>query len=273
MQDTHEQRTNIKFCVQLGHTPLQALSMMRKVHGEKAPSQRTLYRWYKRFKQGQTSVLNNPRPGRPVSVRTFSNISNVKSLLNSDRRLTFREISDDLKINQFTTHQIIAKDLKMKRVGATMMPRVLTEEQREKRVKISQEMLSRVCSDEDMLSKVVTMDESWVYGYDPETLRMCSQWKTADEPRPRKVKASKSSFKTMLLLFFDEDGVVHEEYLPQAKSRKKEDKYTVNAEYFIMVLHKFIYSMKTKRPEKVEKGWILHMDNAFPILQTSLGHF
>ena len=31
-----------------------------------------------------------------------------------------------------------------------------------------------------------------------------------------------------------------------------------------MVLHKFIESMKTKRPEKVEKGWILHMDNASP---------
>ena len=125
-------------------------------------------------------------------------------------------------------------------------------------------MLSRVCDDEDMLGKVVTMDESWVYGYDPETLRMCSQWKTANEPRPRKVKLARANMKTMLLLFFDEDGVIHEEYLPQPKSKKREDKVTVNAQYYIMVLHKFLESLRAKRPEKVANGWILHQDNASP---------
>ena len=36
--------------------------------------------------------------------------------------------------------------------------------------------------DPQILSKVVTGDETWCYGYDPETKQALSQWKTPNSP-------------------------------------------------------------------------------------------
>ena len=38
-----------------------------------------------------------------------------------------------------------------------------------------------VSDDENVLKKVITDDESWVYGYDPETKQQSSQWKRPDD--------------------------------------------------------------------------------------------
>jgi len=71
------------------------------------------------------------------------------------------------------------------------------------------------------MSSVITGDESWVYGYDPETKQMSSQWKTATSPRPKKARQVKSNVKTMLIAFFDIDGLVHE-YVPRGQMVNKE---------------------------------------------------
>ena len=129
MEETLKQRINIKFWT---------------------------FRWFNRFKSGESCVKDLARSGRPADVRTFANISRVRGMINSNRRLTIREISEDLKINQKTVNQILTKDLKMKRVGSTLVPRILTEGQKQNRVKISQDMLSMVCTDEELFSKIIT---------------------------------------------------------------------------------------------------------------------
>jgi hypothetical protein len=59
------------------------------------------------------------------------------------------------------------------------------------------------------MPSVITGDESWVYSYDPETKQMSSQRKTASSPRPKKAWQVKSNVETMLIVFFDIDGLVH----------------------------------------------------------------
>ena len=78
------------------------------------------------------------------------------------------------------------------------------------------------------MSSVITGDESWVYGYDPETKQTSSQWKTASSPRPKKVRQVKSNVRTMLIAFFNIDGLVHHEYVPTGQ--------TVNKEFYKTVL-------------------------------------
>ena len=51
--------------------------------------------------------------------------------------------------------------------------------------------------------KVITRDESWVYGYDLKTMALSSQWKSPGSPRPKKSQQSRSNIKTMLTVFFD----------------------------------------------------------------------
>ena len=41
--------------------------------------------------------------------------------------------------------------------------------QKQLRVKVSQDMLDSTNSDPDFMNTIITCDESWVYGYDPET--------------------------------------------------------------------------------------------------------
>ena len=59
--------------------------------------------------------------------------------------------------------------LKLHRVAAKFVPRLLTEEQKQNRVTVSQELLDRSNTDKNFLKNVITGDETWVYGYDVET--------------------------------------------------------------------------------------------------------
>lgn len=47
-------------------------------------------------------------------------------------------------------------------------------------------MLADVADDPDLLKRVITGDETWVYGYDVETKAQSSQWQFSGEPRPKK---------------------------------------------------------------------------------------
>jgi len=60
-------------------------------------------------------------------------------------------------------------DLGLRRVSAKFVPKLLTMEQKQLRLEIAQDMLDCVESDSNFLNTVITGDESWVYGYDPET--------------------------------------------------------------------------------------------------------
>jgi len=68
-----------------------------------------------------------------------------------------------------------------------MVPKEFTEEQKQRRVTICQDLLER---QDDILGRVITGDEIWVYQYDPETKRQIAQWKTANSPRPKKFRRS-----------------------------------------------------------------------------------
>ena len=88
---------------------------------------------------------------------------------------------------------------------------------------------SQICQDlserqYDILGPVITGDETWVYQYDPETKRQSAQWKTANSPRSKKFRQSKSRAKTMLPTFFYIRGIVHYE-LYQAD--KQSTKFTI----------------------------------------------
>jgi hypothetical protein len=62
-------------------------------------------------------------------------------------------------------------------VRAKFVPRFLPQEQKEPRLSISLKLRDRASSDSGFLPNLITGDESWVYGYDPETKMQRSHWK------------------------------------------------------------------------------------------------
>lgn len=62
------------------------------------------------------------------------------------------------------------------------MPKMLTAEQKQLRVDVSEDILDCVRNDPNFLKNVITGDETWVYGHDPETKVQSSQWKHSSSP-------------------------------------------------------------------------------------------
>lgn len=77
---------------------------------------------------------------------------------------------------------------------AKFVPRLLTNDQKEMDVNISQELLDRANVDSSFLKNIITGDETWVYGYDVKTKRQSSQWVGKGSPRP-KIPMSQSNIR------------------------------------------------------------------------------
>ena len=98
-------------------------------------------------------------------------------------QLTVRSIAEQVNIDRETVRKILTEDLDMREVCAKMIPKELSEEQKQRRVTICQDLLER---QDDILGHVITGEETWVHQYDPETKRQNAQLKTANSPQPKK---------------------------------------------------------------------------------------
>jgi hypothetical protein len=89
--------------------------------------------------------------------------------------LTIRKIADELNLTFGTCQAIPTQDLGMRRVSAKLVTRLLTQDQTEHRATACHELLQRAENDATFLPSIITGDELWVNGYDPETKQMSSQ--------------------------------------------------------------------------------------------------
>ena len=77
-----------------------------------------------------------------------------------------------------TCQRVLTKKLGMHHVTAKFVPRILAADHTQQPVKVCTELRQLANDDETFLSRVITGDESWVYGYDSETKQQSSQWKS-----------------------------------------------------------------------------------------------
>jgi len=140
------------------------------------------YEWFKLFKQGRMSVGEDPRPGRPSTSTNDNHVKRVRAVIHGNRRLTVQEVADEVGISIGSCHQIFTEKLQACHVSAKFVPRLLTDNQKENRVDISQKLLANVNGNENFLKSIVTGDETWVYGYDVETKIHPSQWMGKGSP-------------------------------------------------------------------------------------------
>ena len=166
------------------------------------------------------SVSEDPRPGRPSTSAADDHVERVCAVIRGNRRLTVREVADEVDISIESCHQILAEKLQMHRVSAKFMLCLLTDDQKENRVEISQELLASANGNENFLKKIVTGDETWVYGYDVETKMQSSRWMGKGSPRPKKARMSRSKIKVVLVVFFDWKGIIHYEFVPHGQMVK-----------------------------------------------------
>ena len=72
-------------------------------------------------------------------------------MIRGNLRLTVREVADEVGISIGSCHQIFTEKLQMRRVCAKFVPRLLSDDQKENRVEISQELLANANGNEIFL--------------------------------------------------------------------------------------------------------------------------
>ena len=89
----------------------------------------------------------------------------------------------------------------MNRLCARWVPRLLTAEERERRVAVSKQFLRRNTREGDMfLDRIITCDETWLWLFDPETKQQSMLWTDRESETPKKAKVAKSGGKFMFIM-------------------------------------------------------------------------
>ena len=135
----------ITFCVKLNENATETYEKLKRAYGEHAVSRALVFRWHKSFLNGRESVedeprsgrlytsnkafLNGrervedePRSGRPYMSQTEENVTKVRALVRSDRRLMVRIIGSKLNLNHQTVHDILTEELGMQQICEKLVP-------------------------------------------------------------------------------------------------------------------------------------------------------
>lgn len=199
-----EHRAVIKFLTKSAKSPQCIFEEMASIYGASGPSYATVKKC-RLFKLGR-SIEDDPRSGRPISVVTEENVRKVRKLVLEDRRIKVWQIADTVGISKERVGEILHEHLNMTKVSVRWVPKMLTAFDKECRVETSQAFLD-LCGDgiDEVCSRIVTVDETWIRQYDPECKSESMQWIEKGERPPKKFKVQKSVSKLMATVFWDCD--------------------------------------------------------------------
>ena len=99
----------VKFCCKLGKNFTYTFQLLNQAYGEDCMSRTQCYELFKRFKVGRMSVGEDPRPGRPSKSTNDDHVEKVRAMFRENRRLTVREVADEMGINIESCHQIFTE--------------------------------------------------------------------------------------------------------------------------------------------------------------------
>jgi histone-lysine N-methyltransferase SETMAR len=107
-----------------------------------------------------------------------------------------------------------------------------------------------------VLSHIVTGDETWVSHITPESKQQSLLWKHTGSPKTKKFKQTFSTRKIMCTIFWDRQGVLLVEFLPQGT--------TINSAVYCETLKKLRRAIQNKRHGMLSATILLLHDNARP---------
>ncbi|GBP59735.1 Histone-lysine N-methyltransferase SETMAR [Eumeta japonica] len=133
---------------------------------ESAPSYTMVKKWARLFQQGRESCEDDPRPGRPVTI------------------------AEELQISKERVGEIIHEHMNMRKISARWVPKMLTPFDKQRRLQTSKGFLELVGDNiDEICDRIVTVDETRVRQYDPESKQESMQWTKKGERPPKKFKA------------------------------------------------------------------------------------
>jgi hypothetical protein len=104
---------------------------------------------------------------------------------------------------------MLIENSKVCRIAMKFVPQLLTSDQKQRRINVCLELREKANEEPTFISRIITGDESWIYGYDPETMQKSSQWKS-----PLSSRAGPEFNKEHAHYFYNVKGIVHHGFIP-----------------------------------------------------------
>jgi len=201
--NNEETRAVIKFFFFLqDNAPKEIHAILKETLEEHAPSYSTIKNWVAQFERCDFSICYTPRPERPKTVTTPEITDQIHEPISEDGRISAKSIAEQLGISRERARSIIHEDLDRWQLSAKWVPKYLNADQKRQRCQSSEQLLEFFQRDpNDFLLRLVTMDETSLYHYDPQTKQQSMERQHSGSPRPKKIPSAKIRWKSSPLDF------------------------------------------------------------------------
>ncbi|PNF41429.1 hypothetical protein B7P43_G13783 [Cryptotermes secundus] len=230
---------------------------LQQQYGEECLSWTRVFEWCKCFREGRERVENEPHDHWPRTSITEPNIDHADVLIRENRYITIKELRAMLSISVGSVEDIVKYHLHYRKVNAWWVPRTLTNVNKMVHMQAASCLLQQFEDEGDaFLKSIVTTNEMWVHFFIPESQQSSSEWQHTSSPKPKQAQRSRLARKVMATFFWDWQGVIHVDFLTDARK--------VNAAYYSDLL---ATDMKEKIQSKRKTGgkWVAFLqDNARP---------
>ena len=161
-----------------------------EVHGESAPSLKTVYFYINEFERGRTKTKDEARSECLLEVTTLNMVEKIHHMVMKDRRIKVREISKAVGIS--TERVLHEKLVEVREVCARWVSRLLTSDQKRDRKDVSAQCLAKFNRNpQDFLCRFVIVDETKIHQCIPESKEQSKQWVLPGESAPKNSRKKK----------------------------------------------------------------------------------
>ncbi|XP_025154653.1 uncharacterized protein LOC105190474 [Harpegnathos saltator] len=234
-----EQRAYIRSETVRGKKVPEIHAALKEAYRRFTVNRSTVQRWHTKFREGRTSIEDDPRAGQPSTVTADNtNASIIATLLDEDRRIT-----------------VLGK-----RKAARWVPHFLSAKQKATRSEIAHELLACYENEgETFLDRIIAIDETWIRDFEPELKSQSDVWKSPGSPRAQKVRRQQSKMKEIMIFAYDKQGVITTDQVPRDTS--------VTGAYYKNFLQNVLRpKIRKLRPGMLQSGVLILHDNARPYI-------
>lgn len=218
------------------------------VFGDDSVNVRTVQRWFAKFKNGEFSLEDEPRSGRPTKIDN----EELRRELEQNPYSTSVTLGQMFNVSHSTILEHI-HSLGFVLKYARWIPHDLTERNRIDRVQVCSSLLARNETN-PFLDRLITGDEKWIHYKNPVRKRAYVQ---PGQSTPTVAKPDLHPKKRMLCIWWDRQGPVYYELLRQGE--------TIDSTRYCQQLTQLEAAIKEKRPALANrKGIVFQHDNARP---------
>ena len=183
-------------------------------------------------------------------------IDQIHKLIFEDGRISAKSIAEQLDISRERFGSVIHEDLNMRKLSAKWIPKCLNADHKLQLCHSSEHICNFFGANKiiSCRTRLVSMGETWIYHYDPETKQQSKEWRHSSYPAlPQKIPSEKSGGKFLASIFCDQVDIILIDHIPKG--------HTINSEYYSSQLEQLKDILKEKPRGKFNKVVLFLHDN------------